>query len=670
MGFWDSFNSSTLELPDSSVDPNANLAYDVVEAFLGDVVISNRRGGALKYLDIKRMDAISLINLSLMEEFADGTNTNYTEIMINGNGEVVFKEIEGGGNSVTNVYHSLATSTYINPVVGVMVHGGKPLVERRDTDWVDIWQDDNGKYMVTTLAALENNCLAQNFNRHASVVFPDPHLNSKYNDGIDNLYEITDANMWDNPLGYATRRYFQGLTPSEDVSIAYSQQCSIPIELPDPVSVTDKLYRRKIAAQEDESCLPPDEIDGHVAVHVEIPEVLRFEFGQGVNNIKIDNFIRISNVYVVGKEMYCYGRPKTITNQVLGPNEEISQDDIEIVAAINDVTSKVFTLSEGIHYIVSYRQGDFAKDPYLVFANNSMTTDDAEYGDDTTFYIDPNCPYNIGLGEVNRKTLLESKQEGQVVFPIDGKRAIWVEKIIAVAELETPCVSVHDPAGEAGELIEKLVYQLKPLVLVDRPAPIGYCNGTSRVIDLKDSRTDNDPTTAQDLVDTDLELALEEMVGGGLSLTLSFLMDDDYEAQETLVSSCAQRIYDFVNEDVSEYTHICGPECNPQLGDFGPNGGVINSIDFSYNDGNSYTVTVNEGPRSVGTFAEVSDSLASKATEDRSTMGVIVQDAGTHVHYKVRLDDLGERIAINCTPDILRVGDRVNVTVHNNPVEG
>jgi hypothetical protein len=56
-------------------------------------------------------------------------------------------------------------------------------------------------------------------------------------------------------------------------------------------------------------------------------------------------------------------------------------------------------------------------------------------------------------------------------------------------------------------------------------------------------------------------------------------------------------------------------------------------------------------------------------SEDISAVGTIIQDMGNHVNFKVRMDGFGERIAVNLSRHILRVGDKVSCTVHNNPVE-
>ncbi len=49
--------------------------------------------------------------------------------------------------------------------------------------------------------------------------------------------------------------------------------------------------------------------------------------------------------------------------------------------------------------------------------------------------------------------------------------------------------------------------------------------------------------------------------------------------------------------------------------------------------------------------------------------GTVIADLGNHIHYRVRIDGFGEQVAINCQSEVLRVGDKITCTVHNNPVE-
>ena len=121
--------------------------------------------------------------------------------------------------------------------------------------------------------------------------------------------------------------------------------------------------------------------------------------------------------------------------------------------------------------------------------------------------------------------------------------------------------------------------------------------------------------------------------------------------------------------DGQEKVYTCGPHCQPKLGGAGPDGGIINQINYSYTDSQSYTISVNEGPKLVGQLAQVGTGPYFKQAEDVSRLGVIIRDHGNHIHYDVRLDQYGERTAVNCCDQILRKGDRVNCTIHNNAVE-
>jgi hypothetical protein len=101
----------------------------------------------------------------------------------------------------------------------------------------------------------------------------------------------------------------------------------------------------------------------------------------------------------------------------------------------------------------------------------------------------------------------------------------------------------------------------------------------------------------------------------------------------------------------------------------GPDGGIINQINYSYTDSQSYTISVNEGPKLVGQLAQIGTGPYFKAAEDVSRGGIIIEDPGNHINYTVRLDQYGDRPAINCCDQILRTGDRVSCTIHNNAVE-
>ena len=98
-------------------------------------------------------------------------------------------------------------------------------------------------------------------------------------------------------------------------------------------------------------------------------------------------------------------------------------------------------------------------------------------------------------------------------------------------------------------------------------------------------------------------------------------------------------------------------------------GGIVNSISYSYQDSNSYTISVNSGGRLVGGFGGFSGGMNHKAVENVGAQGRVVQDMGNGMYYKVRLDQIGDVVAMSMSSKIIRVGDTVRCTIHNNPVE-
>jgi hypothetical protein len=117
-------------------------------------------------------------------------------------------------------------------------------------------------------------------------------------------------------------------------------------------------------------------------------------------------------------------------------------------------------------------------------------------------------------------------------------------------------------------------------------------------------------------------------------------------------------------------TYVCGPNTEVDLGELGPGGGVINSITYSYNDSSSYTISINEGSRMVQPLSGGGPSGPSfKATESVNARGTVIQALGNGVHFKVRLDGIGEKTAICTCHDVIREGDVVSCSIYNNPVE-
>jgi hypothetical protein len=620
------------------------------------------------------MDAIQVIKLSLLETTAN-TGIIYEPIM-NAEGSVEFIEIGGGGTGPSDIYYTIQTGTYVEECSGVLVRGNNPMPRRKKIEWKSIWaKEAEDTHVIYDTGTMFSNCATGDFNQYATIVYNDPHLDTSYEDGIDNLYEISAEDPEDGPwttlIGYAHYLYWNNGVDDPDANITFSDSAKILIDLfPNGKEINlDELQRRPEVDKElseNPSCFegqgfePPED----VGVEVELPDNFRFE---SVRETTIDKFNGVSGVYVIGRAIDVL---KT-TPKDNASSKTLDMESAKVWATINKGYDEVFSLEQGNHYVVSYPKFEAGGSddsstpikPKIVFADNSSRLDPLKItkGEKLKFYIEPDCAYAIDEAGGARET------EEAIVLPTGRNSGIIVKQVFVAVELNTPSILVYHPDGwnkKAREIADSLDYQVAPLVVVDKPPPIGY-NGV--LLNQNSSVQDHDPTTATDFLITELEQAQEDMAtgGSGMELTLSFLNEEQ-------VVKLSDALYQYMNSSSGvEVTYICGPSAEPELGAVdNTTGGIVNSIVYSYQDSNSYTISVNCGQKLVGgQMAQVDGGPALKVMESISAKGTIIEDMGNNVYFKVSIDGFGDRIAMNMIPSVLRVGDKVAVSVHNNPVE-
>lgn len=652
--FWASFNDGNI-LTIEDDEESEGLASRVLNYYGIECTDSN--SGSLNGIDIKHMDALNIIKLSLLEQASkDGS---MLELYMNEDGKAEFIKIGEFDGNVTDIYHTVQTMSYKEECSGVMVTGGKPIPVRKGIEWKPIW--GNGEKQIFDTRFMTPNCKLSHYSQFCTIVFKDPNLNTEFEDGIDNLYEKgigEELGPYDTIIGWAYYVDTAKLATSA-TSVRYNTQAKVPIKIEERGETgpyVGNLQKQPEMPEdlETQACWT-NAIGGKVnhedGVIVPIPDYFRYEDRYGT---KIDNLITVESVYLVGRMIdYCRGGPIDEKASI----EEPTENNTVIITVINSSTEDMYKLTEGEHYVIAYDDSAQYKTPYIVFADKSYK-DAARYGTDVEFKILERCLYAEKTGKVEDKG---------TIIPLDKNRAILVHDIYAIVLLDTPSITIHDPhiegndGGRAREIAENLVFNVMPLICTDEPPPVAF-NGT--VIDQTLGIVDHDPTTVQNFEDTPMEQAVKQMDrGGGMTLNLSFL-------DESGAAKLSEVLYKYMNSgDGIETTYICGPEADPKLGGIGPSGGIVNNITYSYTDMSSYTISVNEGPRLVGNMAQISTKATEKQSSNFSTKGTIIADIGNHIYYKVNIDGLGVRLAINAQSEILRVGDQVNVTIYNNPVE-
>jgi hypothetical protein len=665
--FWEGFNQG--EDPDEvNCSFNEGIAKNVLDTF-GIPNNVSIEGGNLDGIDIKSMDAFTALKTSLLHQ--SSKDEKIYEPITNADGQVEFVAIgETDGLGDTEVYYEIQTGTFQEECSGVMITGRRPMAKRKKAEWKPIWKDETRE--VFNAYWMAPNCLEKKYASYATIVFTDPHLNdTEWEDGIDNFYEIKTP--WENLLGYARWVNWPGADSSPDTDIKRSNQSRIPVVV---TGGKDNEYNAKLGNLQARPPMPDAVNDQNIGcfaeattdvkysdgVPVTLPEKFRYE---DIRGTKVDHFVGISAVYLIGRKIDdAKSIPSTAANAVKDPP---SDSDCKLKVTINESQNEVFKLEEGFHYQIAYKEGRYGPDPAIVFASNSRFYDPKEFGTNKTMYIDEECVF-FRNGAGGNPVYVGS------ILPTGGTEAYLVSQIFCIADMDIPSITVYDPRVEQGGgegmakyIADHLEYNLAALVSEEPPAPVAFAGSAfTGLIDLVEMEKDHDPTTHdQNFQDTDYQRAIEAMDhGGGLSLSFSFLEADEVE-------TLAKTLYTYMNSgDGAVTTLICSPDSKPVLGGYGKdNSSIVNEIVYSYQDSNSYTISVSCGPKLLGDFAQIDGGPSYKMVEEVSARGTIKGDAGDCALFNVLVDGYGPVTAINCTSDILRVGDKVQVTVHNNPVE-
>lgn len=658
---WPNFGDSTVEYTTATEGTTGSIAAAVVEYFgLSLESSSTNIGGNLTGLDIKHMDALEIIKLSLLEASCENDSlSGLYEVSVNGEGEIKFINIGSSTSTFSSeIYYQVQTASFVEDCKGVLITGGKPMPIRKDLEWKAVWGDTKKIYDVS---AMVTKCTMPNYSTHAIIAFRNPHIDngeSQYNDGITNLYEITDP--FESIIGYAKYINIPGQTPLTNINYS-KDSTTIPILVGN--SNPNMGILQVIESTNADSSIwgatcwtdnPSVGDPESVGIKIDIPEEFRFE---DIRKEKIDNFVDVSEVVIIGYEIDAFN---VAISSSYAATATPTDDNTTCVLRIHNAAENAYKLEEGKHYIIKYASSGDYEDPYIIFAKGCFPNDPKLYGKDTLYAFDSTTPFGILHGSEERRG---------AILPIAGNKGYLIEEIWAMVKLNTPCISIRDPhqqinpsISSAYQMAENLEYLVTPILLYDPPAPISF-NGSA--VNQTDGVVDKDPTTPQDFTDTELELVMDQMDGGGgISLNLSFITDPEK------LDNLSLNIFNYMNSGSGvETTYVCGPKAEPELGAQGYAGGVINSISYSYSDSSSYTISVNEGPKLIGGLGNCSLAASLKTTESLDARGTIISDLGNHIYYKVKIDSFGDRIAINTAPTILRVGDIVNCSIHNVPVE-
>jgi len=679
--FWPTFQSidgyKAPEVPEASV-----IITDVLETF--DIPSGGVIGGKLQNVNLKRVNPMDAIKASLLELMSEDEAP--TEFCVDENGRVITYKVGEGSFSALNIYYTISSVGYTPKRVGVMVTGGKPKIKRIVFPWENVIGKNRENYTIWDATHMNSNCIAPGFTTTSIITYNDPIYtsgNSSYANGIKELFEV--ANTFQSIVGYAWQ-IIPSWNSKYDKLTKISQQSNslVPMLLDfegngvlpengDPGFTLGQNARspnigvprrRANEGPKDDPCF--DYEDGSVqggkplVVSIPLKEGLTYrKYGSTI----VNKFINVAGVYFVGINLTtCRGVPKL--EAAVADN---TKENTVIITASENTKESVYSLSESEEYTVDYSSyGELteADKIEIQFANNSFYKDKGTFGTHVPFYIQHDSTELFNLFSGNSDGPIDDlalKGLGTILPTKSAGGGLLIKQVWIKVSLDTPCFVIQDPSGQAADKAKELEVNLTAIALEELPNPIAV-NGD--LVDQADGLPDNDPTTVQDFEETAMSKAMKLLDSGR---TANISLGSLSEAQTIGLS---KNLYDLIKKDTGmTYAHTCAPTATPKLGQRGPNGGVINSISYNYQDQASYLINVVEGPEYYGNFASLNSGIYKKQTETINAVATVLQDLGNHIDFKIRVDGMGDISAINGYPGVLDVKDRVSVTLYNNPVE-
>jgi len=269
------------------------------------------------------------------------------------------------------------------------------------------------------------------------------------------------------------------------------------------------------------------------------------------------------------------------------------------------------------------------------------------------------------LSDVNYNTIVDSTEFHQaIIFPTaEGSTGYAVEKIVAVYQWDNPSIVIRDLRNDiTKEQLQKVKVDFYPIIMKDAPSPIAFSgpgDTSAKLLDPNEVRPDYDPATAQIFEVTEYARAMSSMEAGDVRVSMPFADGDECID----IASAIKKMQTDVAHDV---VYICSPDAEPVLGQV-VDDGVINEIDYSYQDSSQYLISVTVGPQWRG-GSSWDNSLYKMETDNPVLTDTILKGSPDNIKFNVNINKIGVMECINGTKEILGVGDLVKVTLYNNPV--
>lgn len=602
-----------------------------------DLQVAGDAGGSLEGYDIVHRDAYQMVQLSLAEELRNG---DLYECYADENGQVKFYHIGYESGSVDHLY-KLESDTLRNAVEHVIVSGFDPPPVRTYSDTVNVLEDS-----YTEVLGEVGGSEFCTYKQDGYIIYPKQTERERY-EANPKEYEQVAAHMYSLTV------------PSYDPKYTTVDFASTSLRY----VVLDSFGTLQTQKWKSNGTYEPTYCSEEYGVDADA--------GVTIPNGEDDKFLGVKAVYIFGYRLKHIGLDKYFENN------ERKDGPANFLVDLDTTKSELFQLSAGSDYIV-VQDGDGYK---VVFSCNvspnvvDLFSNGLEGG---SFRISPsslfagsNAVYYADLSDILNPahrvsgllrdgiTQADNQEIYYInIFPLnEGDSGYAVKKIIVAYEWDSPCIHISDLRNNvSSDNLNEVGFEETPILLIDRPAPVSM-NG--HALDPSESISDSDISTVENLENNDYVNAINSLQKGDISITLPFLDQDDCDR-------VSNTILDLVNTDFKNNTYICDPNSQLSLGGT-IDGNIINSISYSYQDSSQYLISVTTGPMWLG-VGSWSTSLRHAKTESVTAEGIVGTVSEDNASCYVYIPKKGESLpCINGSKSILHPGDKVSVTISNNP---
>ena len=644
-----------------------SLAYWIITEVFNLPFEGDPAGDYLPAYDINNRDAYNMVQLSLAVELK---NDRIYECYAGGDGNVRFYNIGESTADLGTLYYSVETTTFNLPCDNVLVYGYDPPPSRTIINTQSLFTIGNGEdynitprpdgksdgpwYYVYGDMFPECGNFKEGWIEYNKIDWGDSktlsELYNKYNweELIAYAYNIqvpffksgssdvkfmqTSTRIWSLGQGYAGESAVSYGGASYDISDAFENQ----------LWITDK-------ADPSAKCLVPADPTHFI----------------NLNFTDHEKFVGIKDIIIYGFKL----------DHIYFYTAKVDDPDPTPYVKLNTMIPSVIKLRRGTDYIVNSNETTGliklsffcdVKSKYKKFFGKKnafkFKIHPSVVNLNETTTIDPASPVEGTLKDgVTAANLTAIYDEG-VVFPLnEGQSGYVIKGMYVLAEWDNPCIYFKDDRDVVTlSNLETVSIDVLPIVKRDPPAPVGH-NGT--LVDLTDTIPDDDPLTYELWNFTsEYQQILDSLEKGDLKITLPFLNEDETVEMSGFIKEMKDSQY-----NAPETVYVCGPDANPELGDITPDGSVVSDITYSYQDSSQYTITVQSGPawRDIGSGWNMSMNMSK--TERLTLEGIVMQAAPNNAEFIVYCEKLGAMPCLNLTKDVIANGDKVQVTVYNNP---